>query len=579
MEVEDLPLRPINLKGCPPGQDSGLEVELGTPAPSVAMAFPVLSPGILPIGSRVGLEAGSNGEPASQAWITQVTAGNTEITVDFSFLGSSTSRIEVYNEGTLMSSANGHVGAVARIDNLPSQIAAGTQGSAAAGGNPATVEFDFPFTTRIAVPGSGPVWGDRLRVIAEGGAPVEPYSNFDFLLRDLEEATVFPFAVPQFEMGWGSPGSAPGQFQEPRSLAANNLGFLYIPDSGNHRIQTFDIAGNYLFSWGTNGSGTGQLNQPRSVAVAPSQLVYVADTNNHRIQVFDPFGVYIGRWGSQGVGNGQFRSPTSVAVAPDGSVYVADSENKRVQKFDANGNFLLEFGTSGTGDGGFTAPAAIAVDPEGAVYVADNNRIQKFDELGEFVLKWGSPGTGNGQFNNPVAIAIDLDGTVLIADYGNRRLQKFTKLGTFLHELGTTGTGDGDLLGPAGVAYDIDNSIIVTDAVRNKVQKFDPMFQSTSDAPPSIPRTTQATLSGSRRGDGSIVFQYSIPRDGDSRLTVHDTSGRILATLVDGFLQAGSHSVHWSPNEGGGRPLPSGVYFGRLESGKEIVTVKTVIVH
>lgn len=250
-----------------------------------------------------------------------------------------------------------------------------------------------------------------------------------------------------------------------------------------------------------------------------------------------------------------------------------------MQKFDANGNFLLAFGHSGPGDGGFTAPAAIAVDPDGAVYVADDNRIQKFDAQGEFLLKWGSPGTGNGQFNNPVSIAIDPDGTVLIADYGNRRLQKFTKLGTFLHDLGTTGTGDGDLLGPAGVAYDLDNSIIVTDAVLNKVQKFDPLFQPTSDAPSSIPRTTLATLSGSRRGDGTIVFQYSIPHDGDARLTVHDTSGRILATLVDGFLQAGSHSVDWSPNEGGGRSLPSGVYFGRLDTGRELVTVKTVVVH
>src|SRR4029450_1410163 len=57
--------------------------------------------------------------------------------------------------------------------------------------------------------------------------------------------------------------------------------------SNNHRIQKFDASGAFLTTWGSWGSGNGQVSEPRGVATDGSGNVYVADTGNHRIQKFD----------------------------------------------------------------------------------------------------------------------------------------------------------------------------------------------------------------------------------------------------------------------------------------------------
>jgi len=61
--------------------------------------------------------------------------------------------------------------------------------------------------------------------------------------------------------------------------------------------------------------------------------VYVADSYNNRIQKFSSDGTYISKWGEQGSEKGEFEYPCGVAVDSLGYVYVADSNNNRIQKF------------------------------------------------------------------------------------------------------------------------------------------------------------------------------------------------------------------------------------------------------
>jgi hypothetical protein len=49
------------------------------------------------------------------------------------------------------------------------------------------------------------------------------------------------------------------------------------------------------------------------------------------------------------------------------------------------------------------------------------------------------------------------------------------------------------------------------------------------------------------------------------RLVVFGTDGRRVRTLVDGRLAAGRHEVGWDARDGDGRPVPTGLYFCRLE--------------
>src|SRR5437879_5302356 len=102
---------------------------------------------------------------------------------------------------------------------------------------------------------------------------------------------------------------------------------------------------------GSPGSGPGQFNRPWSVAIGPDGRIVVADTFNSRIQVFDAAGKFLFTFGREGFAPGEFLAPEGVAVGPDGRIVVADRNNDRIQVFDAAGNFLFTFGSSGLGNG------------------------------------------------------------------------------------------------------------------------------------------------------------------------------------------------------------------------------------
>ncbi|HEX7571986.1 MAG TPA: Ig-like domain-containing protein [Bacteroidota bacterium] len=59
----------------------------------------------------------------------------------------------------------------------------------------------------------------------------------------------------------------------------------------------------------------------------------------------------------------------------------------------------------------------------------------------------------------------------------------------------------------------------------------------------------------------STVIMYHLPADARVTLKVFDLLGREIATLVDGSVQAGSHSVTWNAGS-----IGSGVYFARLSA-------------
>ncbi len=282
---------------------------------------------------------------------------------------------------------------------------------------------------------------------------------------------------PTFLTRWGTngiPGTGDGQFNNPRGVAVDNQGNVYVADTLNDRLQKFTITGTFLAKWGTPGTGDGQFNDPEGVAVDKAGNVYVADTGHDRIQKFTITGTFLAKWGSFGSGNGQFNSPRGLAVDSAGNIYVADMGNDRIQKFDSNGTFLTKWGLDGSDNGEFNNPRDVAVDQAGNVYVADkvNHRIQKFDSNGTFLTKWGTFGINDGQFDDPEGVAVDKAGNVYVADTDNHRIQKFDGNGTFLAKWGTFGGGDSQFDDPEGIAVDQAGNVYVADTDDHHIQKF-----------------------------------------------------------------------------------------------------------
>jgi hypothetical protein len=59
----------------------------------------------------------------------------------------------------------------------------------------------------------------------------------------------------------------------------------------------------------------------------------------------------------------------------------------------------------------------------------------------------------------------------------------------------------------------------------------------------------------------STEISFQLPTDGTVRLQVFDITGRVVATLVDGPMSAGTHQVRFE-----GANLPSGLYLYRIET-------------
>lgn len=130
---------------------------------------------------------------------------------------------------------------------------------------------------------------------------------------------------------YGTCGSADGYFDQPHDVSVDSSnGDVYVADTGNNRIQKFDINGNYLLKWGVNGTGNSEFNKPKSVLVDSNSDILVADTGNNRIQKFDSAGNYILEWSC----NGELNSPRGLTIDSSGRIYVADTGNHRILVFD-----------------------------------------------------------------------------------------------------------------------------------------------------------------------------------------------------------------------------------------------------
>jgi DNA-binding beta-propeller fold protein YncE len=159
----------------------------------------------------------------------------------------------------------------------------------------------------------------------------------------------------------------PSDLSDPRGIAVDGTGAIYVSDAERDRILVFGEAGEARFEFGLYGSAPGSFMDPWGLAFdARRDRLYVADSGNARVQVFDRLGVSLASWPLE-----EGSRPAGLAVDDAGRVWVADPGTNRILAFDHEGRLLVA-APSGEGFGPFRGPLDVAAGAGNLVIVADS---------------------------------------------------------------------------------------------------------------------------------------------------------------------------------------------------------------
>jgi DNA-binding beta-propeller fold protein YncE len=179
---------------------------------------------------------------------------------------------------------------------------------------------------------------------------------------------------------WGHRGTNQAEFILPRCITQNSKGDYFVGEyTLAERVQRFGPGHEFQLSWGEPGLAPGQFNRAEGIAAGPKDRIYVCDSCNHRIQIFDSDGHFVRAHGSAGSAPGQFSYPYDIKVDSSGTQFVCEFGNSRITVFDDQDHVIEVIGSAGSRPGEFANPWSLALDSQGNLYVADsqNHRVQK----------------------------------------------------------------------------------------------------------------------------------------------------------------------------------------------------------
>ena len=202
-----------------------------------------------------------------------------------------------------------------------------------------------------------------------------------------------------------------GGLDQPSDIAVSDNGKVYVLDGVNNRVVVYMPNGekDFIFDGGKNG-----LKQAMGITIAGG-YVYIADSGHHRIAVFNMTGQFFKSLLLAGD-----RPPEPVALAiVDDVITWTDRRNHRVCRTDINtGETLRCWGKRGEADGEFQFPFQLKFGSDDYIHVVDvlNGRVQTFNHQGRYFSQVGRFGLEAGELYRPNGLAIYGDQYLLVSD-------------------------------------------------------------------------------------------------------------------------------------------------------------------
>ena len=168
---------------------------------------------------------------------------------------------------------------------------------------------------------------------------------------------------------FGSCGESSEQMVRPAGIAIDVMDNIYV--SSENKLQKFTSSGGLMNYIGQEGSEEGEFRRPHGVTVYDNQ-VYVCDTGNNRIQVFDMDLKFIRSFCFSG--KEKLHAPYDIKFDTAGYMYIVEHE-MRVQVLDSSGNFIRVFGEGqGSSPSGLTRFKNFSYDTRWVVCLSNHVR-------------------------------------------------------------------------------------------------------------------------------------------------------------------------------------------------------------
>jgi mucin-19 len=271
---------------------------------------------------------------------------------------------------------------------------------------------------------------------------------------------VTPSGVVTTVAGSGAPGSLDGasgtaQFRAPEAVAVDAAGNVFVADTGNHTLRVISpaglvstLAGVAGFKGSADGAGAAaRFFQPRGLALDLAGNIYVSDFGNFTLRKVTSAGgvsTFAGSAGASGTANGtagaaRLSGPGALAFEASGNLLFTDAN--AIRRVSPSGNVSTVAGRPGEAgaiDGAasvasFSAPQGLAVDSAGLIFVADTfnhtvRRIATDGTVSTLAGAAGSTGSAEGvgtavRFAFPWGLCNDGFGNLVLTDLDNSKVR------------------------------------------------------------------------------------------------------------------------------------------------------------